>query len=165
MAPVGKGLDTVQCSKWRLTMERMNLPDRRALICHLVDKMRENDSWAGHTHIQKSVLFLQELFGVPMGYEFVLYLHGPFSFELRNDLALMRARLQLDVEHRRGYGPSFILGTHGKPATESPTGYEDAIEFVARKLSWNDVRLLERLSTAFFLQQADPSRFECQGRH
>ena len=52
-------------------MERMNLPERRALICHLVDEMRENDSWAGHTHIQKCVLFLQDLFDVPTGYDFV----------------------------------------------------------------------------------------------
>ena len=139
-------------------MERMNLPERRALICHLVDEMRENDSWAGHTHIQKCVLFLQDLFDVPTGYDFVLYLHGPFSFELRDDLALMRARLQLDVDQRPGYGPSFTLGSRGKLATESPTEYKDAIEFVARELSWNDVRLLERLSTAFFLHQTYPCR-------
>ena len=45
-------------------MERMNQPDRRTLICHLVDGMREHDSWAGETHIQKCVLFLQNLLGV-----------------------------------------------------------------------------------------------------
>ena len=95
-------------------MERMKQPDRRTLICHLVDGMREYDSWAGETHIQKCVLFLQDLVGVPMGYEFVLHLHGPFSFELRSELALMRARLQLDVEPHIGYGPSFTLAGCGK---------------------------------------------------
>ena len=139
-------------------MVRMNQLERRVLICHLVDEMRKKDSWTGHTHIQKCVLFLQGLFSVPTGYDFVLYLHGPFSFELRDDLALMRARLQLDVEQRPGYGSSFTLGTRGRLATKSPTEYKAAIEFIAQELSWNDVRLLERLSTAFFLQQADRSR-------
>ncbi len=139
-------------------MERMKQPDRRTLICHLVDGMREHDSWAGETHIQKCVLFLQDLVGVPMGYEFVLHLHGPFSFELRSELALMRARLQLDVEPHIGYGPSFTLGTRGKLAMKAPTRYETAIKFVAREISSGEVRSLERLSTAFFLQQTDPSR-------
>ena len=137
-------------------MERMNQPNRRVLICHLVDEMRRNKSWAGHTHIQKCMLFLQKLFYVPTGYEFVLYLHGPFSFELRDELALMRARHNLAVEANIKYGPSFILTHRGKLATESCTEYKGAIEFVAKELSWNDVRLLERLSTVFFLQEADP---------
>ena len=143
-------------------MERMNPPDRRILICHLVDGMRQHDSWAGETHIQKCVLFLQNLVGVPMEYEFVLHLHGPFSFELRSELALMRARLQLDVEPHIGYGPSFTLGTRGKLAMKVRTGYETAINFVAKEISPGEVRQLERLSTVFFLQQADPSRGDAE---
>ena len=95
-------------------MAAMNANDRRALICHLVASMREEDSWTGETQIQKSVMFLQRLLGVPLGYDFVLYLHGPFSFELRSELTLMRARLHLDVESRAHYGASFTLGPRGK---------------------------------------------------
>ena len=139
-------------------MGRMTQPERRKLICHLVARMREHDSWAGETHIQKCVLFLQKLLGVPTGYQFVLYLHGPFSFDLRSELALMRARLQLDVEPNLSYGPSFTLGVRGKLAMKSPTGYEDAIDTIAREVSVKDTRVLERLSTAFFLQDKYPSR-------
>ena len=138
-------------------MAAMNANDRRALICHLVARMRKEDSWTGETQIQKSVMFLQRLLGVPLGYDFVLYLHGPFSFKLRSELTLMRARLHLDVESRAHYGASFTLGPRGKEATAGPSEYERSIEFVAREVSKNDVRSLERLSTAYFLQDNDPS--------
>ena len=74
----------------------------------------------------------------------------------------MRARLQLDVEPHIGYGPSFTLGTRGKLAIRAHTGYESPIKFVAREISPGEVRDLERLSTAFFLQQTDPSRGDAE---
>lgn len=139
-------------------MKRLNQIERRKLVCHLVDSMRKHDSWAGETHIQKCVMFMQKLMDVPTGYQFVLYLHGPFSFDLRSELALMRARLQLDIESNPSYGPSFTLGVRGKLATKSPTGYEDAIDVIAREVSVKDTRALERLSTAFFLMGEHPAR-------
>ena len=138
-------------------MERIGQVERRSLLCHLVAEMRDADSWAGETQIQKSVLFLQELLGVPLGYEFVLYKHGPFSFDLRSELALMRARLQLDVEPNLHYGPSFLPGVRGLLAIKVPTRHEDAITFVAEEVSVKDTRSLERISTAFFLQEKLPS--------
>ena len=138
-------------------MAAMNANDRRALICHLVASMREEDSWTGETQIQKSVMFLQRLLGVPLGYDFVLYLHGPFSFGLRSELTLMRARLHLDVESRAHYGASFTLGPRGKTVIARPSEHQRSIDFVAREVSKNDVRSLERLSTAYFLQDNNPS--------
>ena len=141
-------------------MDSMNEFERRALICHLIDTMRDEESWAGETQIQKSVMFLQKLLNVPLGYDFVLYLHGPFSFELRSELTLMRVRLYLDVEPRAHYGPSFTLGRRGEETVKSkpiPSEYQRAIEFVAKEVSGSDVRALERLSTAYFLQIDDES--------
>jgi hypothetical protein len=140
-----------------MVMEQIEERERRVLICHLVQKMRKAGSWAGQTQIQKSIVLLQKLLGVPMGYDFILYKHGPFSFELRSELAIMRVRLQLDLEPHRRYGPSFTLGVWGKKALGLPTKYEDAIEFVAREISVKDTRSLERVSTAFFLQDKHPS--------
>ena len=138
-------------------MDSMNEIDRRAMICHLVETMRNEESWTGETQIQKSVMFLQELLNVPIGYEFVLYLHGPFSFDLRSELTLMRVRLYLAVEPRAHYGPSFTLGQRGKKVKPVPSEYQRAIDFVAKEVSGSDVRGLERLSTAYFLQIDDES--------
>ena len=139
-------------------MERIEEQERWSLICHLVEQMRRAGSWAGQTQIQKSVVFLQELLQVPMGYDFILYKHGPFSFELRSELAIMRIRLQLDLELHHRYGPSFALGNWGRKVLELPTKHDEAIDFVANEISVRDTRSLERISTAFFLQNKHPTR-------
>ena len=125
---------------------------RRALICSLIKAMREKGSWAGETHIQKCVYFLQEMLDVRVGYEYILYKHGPYCFDLQRELAVMRARLLLDVEPRYPYGPSFKLGLRGERSLEGAAQYEVAIRFVAQNFSIRDVRELERLSTAFFVK-------------
>ncbi len=137
-------------------MGRMDQHDRAAIICQLVRSMRQADSWAGQTHIQKTVLFLQEMLGVPLGYKFILYKYGPFSFDLREELALMRASLMLDVEPNMNYGPSFMLDRRGKLAVRRPTGYEERIEFIAQQVSAYDVQTLERLSTTYFVRNREP---------
>ena len=139
-----------------MNMVTMNEFERRTLICHLVKTMRDEHSWTGETQIQKSVMFLQELLDVPLGYDFVLYLHGPFSFGLRSELTLMRIRLYLDVEPRARYGPSFTLGRRGNRVKPISPKYQCAIDFVAQQVSGNNVRSLERISTAFFLQNEYP---------
>ena len=139
-------------------MKRMNRPDREDLICHLVDAMGEAGSWVGETQIQKSAMFLQELLNVPLGYQFVLYKHGPFSFDLRSELAEMRAGLRLGVEPHLGYGPSFTLAKWGRVAMERPTEYLDEIKFVAERISTEASRPVERISTAFYMTEKYPEQ-------
>ena len=134
----------------------MNQSERKAVIGSLVAAMRSHGSWAGETHIQKSTLLLQGLCGVPLQYQFILYIHGPFSFDLRSELAEMRVGLYLDLEPRPPYGPSYSLGTHGKALANSNCIYSDEIEFIAQELAEKDTRELEKLSTAFFIQQKSP---------
>src|ERR1035441_4963526 len=64
---------------------------RMAVLTLLDREMLAKGSWCGETHIQKATYFLQELLGVDLGFEFVLYRHGPFSFELRDELSSMQA--------------------------------------------------------------------------
>ena len=73
-------------------IQSMTGNDRDGIILRLVAQMRESGSWGGETHIQKSAFFLQHLLGVKLGYRFVLHLHGPYSFGLRDDLTRLRAR-------------------------------------------------------------------------
>lgn len=137
-------------------MESMKERQRRALICCLVKEMRQTDSWAAETHIQKCVYFLQVMLTVPLGYKYVLYKHGPYSFDLRRELAIMRARFQLDVEPRYPYGPSFTLGARGGLGLDLVTQYESVVNFVATEISTKKVGGLERLSTALYVQAESP---------
>ncbi len=137
-------------------MEKMAQNTRRAAIARLVEVMRDKGSWAGETHIQKSAYFMQALLGVQMGYEFVLYKHGPYSFDLRSDLSTMMASLQLDVKPRQPYGPSFVLGPLSARREGITERIEKAIQFVGENLSTHDTRKLERLSTALFVKSSKP---------
>lgn len=140
----------------------MEHEQRWALICHLVEAMKSEGSWAGETHIQKCSLFLQDMLEVKMGYQFVLYLYGPYSFDLRDDIAQMRAMLVLNVaQHTGGYGPSFELGRWGRrtiAAGDMGKRESSAIDFVAREIATKNTRELERISTAFFLKTRYPNK-------
>ena len=138
-------------------MEPMNERERRALVCLLVKEMGQTDSWAAETHIQKCVYFLQEMLKVPVGYDYILYKHGPYSFDLRSELAVMRARFQLDLKPRYPYGPSFILGSRGKLNLGLVAEHEEAVKFVATELSVKTAGALERLSTALYVRRENPN--------
>ena len=137
-------------------MDAMNEKERRALVCLLVKEMGKTDSWAAETHIQKCVYFLQEMLRVPVGLDYILYKHGPYSFDLRSELAVMRARYQLDLKPRYPYGPSFILGSRGELNLGLVEQHEEAVKFVATELSVKTAGALERLSTALYVRAENP---------
>ena len=137
-------------------MVELNRAQQWALVSKLVSGMKERDQWAGETHIQKALYFLHSMLRMPCLYEFVLYKHGPYSFELHDDLGKMRAHLVLDIEPRRPYGPSFRLGQLGE---DSIGRVEDVIsrhfgqiDFVVENLGGMDVRILEMNATALFVK-------------
>lgn len=128
---------------------------RAALITTLIDGLREEDGWCGETHIQKAAYFLQDLLEVPTGFEFVLYRHGPFSFDFRDELTALRADRLLALELRNSFGPRLVTTTLGKrnqDAFPKTVGrFRPKIEFVACKLGNKNVWELERLATALFI--------------
>lgn len=134
--------------------------ESRALLLSLIERMRSAGSWTGETHIQKCVYFINILFGVDLGHRFVMYKHGPYSFELRDELSAMRTRTMLTVEPRAPYGSSFNVG----PASERLMGshleligeHASALNFVSEKLSTRHVAELERLSAAAYVKRSDP---------
>lgn len=128
---------------------------RAALIMELTDSLKRSGSWCGETHIQKAGYFLQELLQVPMGFSFVLYRHGPFSFDFRDELTALRADGLLALELRSLCGPHFVTTDWGRriqrtfPKTIGK--YRRQIEFVAGRLGDKNVAELERLATALYI--------------
>ena len=137
-------------------MTEPNLAEQWALVAKLVDEMKKKGQWAGETHIQKTLYFLKSMTKVPCMYDFVLYKHGPYSFDLHDDLGKMRAHLVLDIEARRPYGPSFSLGQVGeksiKRVEEAIDKHVSQIDFVVEHLGSMDVRTLERYATALYVK-------------
>ncbi|MEW6696493.1 MAG: hypothetical protein ACOY35_06770 [Bacillota bacterium] len=129
---------------------------KQVILLSLIEKMKESGSWCGETHIQKSVFFLQEMLGVPTQFDFILYKHGPFSFDLRDKLSEMKANMLLDIQSQPyPYGPSYIPGETASnirsmyPKTYNK--YEKQIEFISENLSNLGVAQLERLATALLV--------------
>jgi uncharacterized protein YwgA len=126
-----------------------------SILTRLIDAMRERGSWCGETHVQKAAVFLQDLLKVPLGFEFVLYKHGPFSFELRDELTAMRADEFFKLEPQRPYGPRIVLTDRSdyiqKKFPRTIRKYQRKIDFVADVVEKKGVLELERLATALFI--------------
>jgi len=124
-------------------------------VSRLVEELRSRDSWCGETHVQKATYFLQELLRVPLSFEFVLYKHGPFSFDLRDELTSLRADAILRLELYRPYGPRIASTDQAKyiqrVSSKTAAKYEGCIDFVAKWLGQKDVVELERLGTALYV--------------
>lgn len=129
---------------------------RDAVILSLIENLKAKESWCGETHIQKATYFIQELLKVPLEFEFVLYKHGPYSFDLSDELTAMRADAILKLQPQPSpYGPSFIQSIGSKlikkryPKTLKK--YNPMVKFVANKLGDKGVTELERLATALYV--------------
>ena len=125
-----------------------------ALLTRLIEGLCSKGDWCGETHVQKTAFFVQELLGVPLGFQFILYKHGPFSFDLRDELTALRADGLLELEPRT-YGAQlvptkqcgYIQGIYPKTMAK----YQRSIEFIVEKLGGKGVVELERLATAFYV--------------
>ncbi len=138
-------------------------PEHIALIGSLIISLEARGCWCGETHIQKTGYFLQEMGGVAMQYDYILYKHGPFSFELRDDLTAMRAYglLQLKIQ-QYPYGPSFYITEQGKRLIKRFSSIEEkhqgAIDFISSHLADKGVAVLERLGTALYVTRETEAR-------
>jgi len=142
---------------------------KATLLAALAEKLREAGSWCGETHLQKAVYFFQELLGVPTEFEFILYKHGPFSFDLRDEITAMRADGLLELKPMPfPYGPSLVptregLGLLGAfPKTLSR--YEKVINFVAENIGNRKAADLERLATALYITREGQAPTTIKGR-
>ncbi len=134
-------------------MDRMR---NGVVLTKLMEELRAQGSWCGETHVQKAMFFVQELMNVPTQFEFILYKHGPFSFDLRDELTALRADRLMEIEPQ-SYGAKlvptersqYVRKYYGKTAAR----YASAISFVAERLGKRGVTELERLGTAFYVSR------------
>jgi hypothetical protein len=111
--------------------------------------------------MQKAAFFLQELMDVTMGFDFILYKHGPFSFDLRDELTFMRAQAFLRLEPQYPYGPTLVGGEKSELLKQTFRQTIDRhltkIRFVSQKLGNKTVVELERTATALYIKFREPA--------
>lgn len=129
--------------------------ERIGVVLSLIQCLNESDSWCGETHVQKATYFLQELMRIQLGFDFILYKYGPYSFELGDEIASMRAYGLLGLEPRYPYGPKITLEDGGTrllhDASRTLSQYAKRVKFIAQRLGPRGVAQLERLGTALYV--------------
>ena len=143
----------------------MDRLQRDTVLVLLIENLRDRGSWCGETHIQKATYFLQELCGVDLGFDFIMYKHGPYSFDLTGELTSMRADGFLEIVLQQPpYGPSLLPTPHSarlKQLYPRTLGkYACRVQRVAELLGGRGVAELERLATALYVWHEDRSRRE-----
>jgi len=133
----------------------MNPLAQEAVIVGLARRMKEHGSWTGETHIQKTAYLLRELMEVPFAFDFILYKHGPFSFELRDELAAMHADRLIDRETQSRHGSRIAVTERGLEIEErfqlTMARYEEHLEWITSRLGNRDMKDLEGLAIALWV--------------
>jgi uncharacterized protein YwgA len=139
----------------------MTQVQRQAVFLSLIDALQRHGSWCGETHIQKSAYFVQEVFGVPLDFNFILYKHGPYSFDLNDELTALRADQLLTVQPAGGYGAHLYPGPEASAFLarfpQTVRRYARAVETVAGEFGKRTVAELERLATALYVLRNFPT--------
>lgn len=134
----------------------MNDEFRAAVIGELIAGLRTAGSWCGETHVQKSIYVLQVGLHVPLRYDYILYKHGPYSFELKSEMAGLIGRGLLRQEFSSPpYGPRLVgtdvMETHRSRYSGKVGEHSAAIQQVAQFFRDRGVAELEVLSTALYV--------------
>jgi uncharacterized protein YwgA len=134
----------------------MKKEERTAILIALTERLKNEGSWCGETHIQKTVYLMKELLGVPVGLDFVLYKHGPFSFDLQDELSELRGdELLTVVPTNYRYGSSLKPTDRGLRYSAEFCKiigkYDSEIQFVSQHLGRRRVADLEKIATALYV--------------
>ena len=134
-------------------MERI---PRAVVLTELMARLRAQGSWCGEGHLQPAVYFLQELFGVPCGFAYVLYFYSPYSFDLAEELEFLRACFLVEFDHHSpGFGPAIVPTAASAELRgrfpKTLARYGPALEFVVAAFNSREVAELVRLATALYV--------------
>lgn len=118
--------------------------------------LRSEGSWCGETHIQKTIYIGQELFHIPVEFKFVLYKHGPYSFQLSEALQALISDELISIVTKPPYGPSLEVSVDASYLVmrfDQTSPVADRIRFLSQKLAKKNVADLERIATAVFINK------------
>ncbi|MBN2140791.1 MAG: hypothetical protein JW718_07270 [Desulfovibrionaceae bacterium] len=133
-------------------------------VLAMVDNLRGQGSWAGETHVQKAMYFLDKECEIQTGFDFILYKHGPYSFDLHDSLNMLLAIGLLDHEITPPYGPRFRLTKVGEDFLRKHSckigSAEPSLRTVAEWFGAKGVADLEKLATALWVRIESPEEDE-----
>lgn len=145
----------------------MSASDRTAIVLYTMQSLKGEGSWCGETHVQKTLFLCQEVMGVPSHFKFILYKHGPYSFELSEHLQGLIADDMICVLTRPPYGPTLGIVEEARSIAarvERRDRVAERIAFMSKKLSQKGVADLEKLATAVYVNKKHGSKVPIEKR-
>lgn len=144
---------------------------RERLVVHTIRALEHSGSWCGETHLQKCFYLAQEFSGETPMFKYVLYKHGPYSFELSDCLEKLIAEGVVSYRPRTPpYGPSLEVSETSAKFRNFEIESDKittVVEKICTKLGASNVSELERLATALFVSIRLPNlkSLEERGRY
>lgn len=135
----------------------MATQEQYAICLRMIEALSQHGSWCGETHIQKASYVMQTLGAEQKIWDFVLYKHGPYSFDLHATIDALKQMNFLTLKVNPPYGPQIGLSETGKSLlhkySEIVAAYDSAIFKTAELLADKGVQQLEKIGTALLLNR------------
>ena len=142
---------------------------KHAIILAVIEHLKKHGSWTGKTHVQKALFLVSAATPVNVPFEFVLYKHGPYSFDVEAELEEMLSYGAVVIEtDPDGYGVVLRPGANAsliKRLVRLPGEDEQAIEQVCVFIGERRVTELEPIATAAWIrvrEQIDDPQYVAQ---
>lgn len=122
----------------------------------ILELLRLAKTTVGKTFLQKAIYILQEWLNLDLGYHYRLYLYGPYSEDLSEDIDILSDQGLIDIDHNAtGYGFNIAVSKKGVDFLSKNLGIymKDAgkLNRVISSLGTSDVKNMELLSTILYL--------------
>jgi uncharacterized protein YwgA len=132
-----------------------------------LEAMRQSGSWCGETHLQKCTYLLRELERIQeIPYQFIMYKHGPYSFDLHDDIGVLEASHLIVREATPPYGSMLRVTPLGRSYMDRVGSDQfikgKSIESVSDEFSKLSVAELERFASAAYVVSENPGFQEAQ---
>lgn len=136
--------------------------DQYGLMAELALKLEKVSPQFGKTVLQKLVYILQEVYGLPCDYDYILYNYGPYSEALADDLSFFASMGGVKIEWGQGLGYKIkkdIKTSHFRERGKSfLTKYASQIEKVVKEFGGMNAKELELRSTILYVSREEPLR-------
>ena len=129
---------------------------KHAIILATIDALHKHGSWTGKTHLQKALSLLETVSPVAMPFEFTLYKHGPYSFDVETELEQMKSYAAITALPVPDYYGVVLRRAQNADYVNQVASLDDttkeAIERICAFIGKSDVKELEKLATAAWIR-------------
>ena len=137
--------------------ERLNFVQRMAILTELVRQLGET----GRIKLMKLVYLLQTLRHLPLGYQFQLYLYGPYDAQVLSDVGVAESWNALQEEYQaygeNAYGYKIRVASNAQSLLEKESEtlqkYREAIDWVVREFGNKSAAILELIATIVWIDR------------